>query len=88
MNTNTEPRDLVSRVVAASFARPLLVAVGVILGVIAGNVAALFFKIPAVIPWDWVAIGMGVCSLVGLIFGVYPAARVSRLDPITALRSE
>lgn len=36
MNTDTEPRDLVSRVVAASFARPLLVAVGVIIGVVIG----------------------------------------------------
>jgi putative ABC transport system permease protein len=39
-------------------------------------------------PWDWAAIGLGVCSLVGIIFGVYPAWKASTLDPIDALRYE
>lgn len=63
-------------------------AVGVVLGVIAGNLAAVFLKLPAVIPWDWVGIGMLVCSLVGLIFGVYPAWKAAHLDPIESLRYE
>ena len=61
---------------------------GVVLGVVAGNLAAVFFEFPAVIPWDWVVIGMMVCSLVGLIFGTYPAWKAANLDPIESLRYE
>jgi putative ABC transport system permease protein len=61
---------------------------GVVLGVIAGNLAAVFFEFPAVIPWDWVFIGMAVCSMVGLIFGTYPAWKAANLDPIESLRYE
>jgi putative ABC transport system permease protein len=62
--------------------------IGVILGVIAGNVISIVFEFPPAIPWDWAAIGFGVCSLVGLVFGVYPAWKASVLDPIEALRYE
>ncbi len=61
---------------------------GVILGVVAGNVAGTLLGFAAVIPWDWVAIGMLVCSLVGLIFGTYPAWKAANLDPIDSLRYE
>jgi putative ABC transport system permease protein len=62
--------------------------IGVILGVIGGNVVGLLLEVPAVIPWDWALIGIGVCSLVGLTFGVYPAWKAATLDPIEALRYE
>ena len=61
---------------------------GVIFGVIGGNVVGIMLKVPAIIPWDWAAIGLLVCSFVGLIFGVYPAWKASTLDPIEALRYE
>jgi putative ABC transport system permease protein len=63
-------------------------ALGVVLGILAGNLAAVFFEFPAVIPWDWALIGMGVCSLVGLIFGTYPAWKAANLDPTESLRYE
>jgi putative ABC transport system permease protein len=63
-------------------------ALGVVLGILAGNVAALIFQFPVVIPWDWAAIGMVVCSLVGLGFGTYPAWKAANLDPIESLRYE
>jgi putative ABC transport system permease protein len=62
--------------------------VGVVLGILGGNVVGLLLKVPSIIPWDWAAIGIGVCSLVGLIFGVYPAWKAASLDPIEALRYE
>jgi putative ABC transport system permease protein len=62
--------------------------VGVVLGIVGGNVVGLLLEAPAVIPWDWAAIGIGVCSLVGFVFGVYPAWKASTLDPIEALRYE
>ncbi len=61
---------------------------GVGLGIIGGNVAAHFLKMEPVIPFDWAAIGLGVCSLVGLIFGTYPAYKAANLDPIESLRYE
>ena len=38
-------------------------------------------------PWS-VALGIGITALVGLFFGLYPASRAARLDPIEALRKE
>ncbi|HTY01017.1 MAG TPA: ABC transporter permease [Bacteroidota bacterium] len=62
--------------------------VGIVLGILGGNVVGLLVSAPAVIPWDWAAIGVGVTSLVGLIFGVYPAWKAAALDPIESLRYE
>jgi len=63
-------------------------AVGIVLGVLGGNVIGLMLEVPAFIPWDWVGIGVLVCSVVGFVFGVYPAWKASSLDPIEALRFE
>jgi len=40
------------------------------------------------LPWTSVAIGVGLSTTVGLFFGIYPARRASKLDPIEALRVE
>jgi putative ABC transport system permease protein len=61
---------------------------GVVLGILGGNAAAYFFKAPPVIPVDWVFIGLGICSLVGIVFGTYPAIKAANLDPIESLRYE
>jgi putative ABC transport system permease protein len=63
-------------------------AVGVLAGLAGGNVVSILTDSPAVIPWDWVVIGLISCSLVGFVFGVYPAWKASNLDPIEALRYE
>ncbi len=62
--------------------------VGIVLGIIGGNIVGAIAKANAVIPWDWAIIGIVVCSGVGIVFGVYPAWKASNLDPIEALRYE
>ena len=61
---------------------------GVILGIAVGNAAALLFKVPPIIPFDWVFLGMTICGLVGVTFGTYPAYKAANLDPIESLRYE
>ncbi len=44
--------------------------------------------VPMALPWTSVLIGVGLSATVGLFFGIYPAKRAARLDPIEALRVE
>jgi putative ABC transport system permease protein len=61
---------------------------GMFLGILSGNLFSIFFDSPFIIPWKWVFLGLGTCFLVGLLSGVYPAIKASRLNPINALRYE
>jgi putative ABC transport system permease protein len=62
--------------------------IGVGLGIAGGNVLALVMKLPPVIPVDWIVIGLVICSVVGIVFGTYPAFKAANLDPIESLRYE
>ncbi|TVQ88424.1 MAG: FtsX-like permease family protein [Bacteroidetes bacterium] len=61
---------------------------GIILGILVGNVISYFIGNPFIVPWKWIIIGILLCTLVGLVAGYYPAAKASRLDPIDSLRYE
>jgi len=62
--------------------------IGTLLGIAIATVISQFTPVPASIePWS-VALGIGITALVGLFFGIYPAMRAARLDPIEALRRE
>ncbi len=62
--------------------------IGIVLGLLGGNLIAMMLEIPPVIPYDWVAVGFVSCSIVGIVFGVYPAWKAANLDPIESLRYE
>jgi len=62
--------------------------VGIFLGVIVGNAVGSLLEATAVIPLDWVMVGIFLCVLIGVTFGTYPAVKAANLDPIEALRYE
>jgi putative ABC transport system permease protein len=69
-----------------------LTSVGGILGVILGSLIGVSIHFatgfPISLPWWSFAIGMGFSAAVGIFFGMVPAFRAARLDPIDALRYE
>jgi putative ABC transport system permease protein len=61
---------------------------GIALGAAIGQAISAFTPLPARLePWS-VFLGIGITAAVGLFFGIYPASRAARLDPIEALRRE
>ncbi len=62
--------------------------VGIVLGVLAGNVVAVISGGSFLFPYGWGVVAIIACTGVGLISGLYPAMKASRLDPIESLRYE
>ncbi len=61
---------------------------GIVLGSTIGITVSLATGFPVSLPWWSFAIGLGFSAAVGIFFGMVPAVRASRLDPIEALRHE
>ncbi len=61
---------------------------GVALGVLAAQRMSVSFGWPTLVRLDIIAISVGFSAAVGIVFGLYPARKASRLDPIEALRYE
>ena len=60
--------------------------VGVILAVLLAQLVQMFFT--ASVPLSGVLVGVSLSTVVGLFFGIYPASKAAKLDPIEALRTE
>src|SRR5713226_3349564 len=69
-----------------------LSAVGGVIGVVFGSGISLLARyaahFPAVLSLFWVLTALILCALIGIVFGVYPAWKAARLDPVEALRYE
>ena len=69
-----------------------LTSLGGLLGIVFGSTIGLLVHVttgfPVSLPWWSFAIGLGFSATVGIFFGMYPAFKAARLDPIEALRYE
>jgi len=62
--------------------------IGIVLGILAGNLISAWIKIPPAVDIATVIASFSISVILGLIFGVYPAKKAADLDPIEALRYE
>lgn len=62
--------------------------VGLLIGVVGGNILAVYMETQVVFPWSAAIGGILGLTFIGLLFGVYPAVKASKLDPIESLRYE
>ncbi|OGC50415.1 hypothetical protein A2716_04380 [candidate division WWE3 bacterium RIFCSPHIGHO2_01_FULL_40_23] len=62
--------------------------IGVSLGLIASHFLTKRFSLPSIISWESVGLAVIVSSVIGIVFGLYPAYKASKLQPIEALRYE
>ncbi len=70
----------------------VLTGIGGACGLVIGEAASLlmnrFSPLPAFVPWWAIVVGLGVSVAVGVVFGLYPAWKAARLNPIDALSFE
>jgi putative ABC transport system permease protein len=82
-------RDIVWQILTESVTLSVLGGIaGTLIGFVVAIIISKLSPLPAAVQFWSVAIGIGITAVVGLFFGLYPAMRAARLDPIEALRRE
>ena len=82
-------RDIVWQILTESVTLSVLGGVaGTFIGFVVAIIISKVSPLPAAVQFWSVAIGIGITAVIGLFFGLYPAMRAARLDPIEALRRE
>src|SRR5207247_9980921 len=70
----------------------VLTAIGGLIGLAVGELASLLMNkyspLPAYVPAWAIVVGIGISASVGIVFGLWPAWKAARLDPIESLRWE
>ena len=62
--------------------------IGVVLGIAAAYIIKAAAAMPIYIQWWSILMSFGVCTLIGIFFGWYPAKKAANMDPIEAIRYE
>jgi putative ABC transport system permease protein len=89
MAVGAKPRDVLAQFLLEALALSVMGGlVGMTLGIVASRQLAARFGWPMLVQPTVVAVAVGFSGLVGIVFGLYPARKASRLDPIEALRYE
>jgi putative ABC transport system permease protein len=89
MAIGAKPRNILLQFLIEALALAMMGGlVGVAMGVGVARWLAVKFGWPVLVQPEVIAVSFGFSAFVGIVFGMYPARKASRLDPIEALRFE
>jgi putative ABC transport system permease protein len=89
MAVGARPRDILAQFLLEALTLSVMGGMlGVALGLVGAERIAAQFGWPLLVRFDVILISVAFSAVVGVVFGLYPARKASRLDPIDALRYE